>query len=588
MNLVNKDGFVPSKDAMNHALRSCSSAFVAISLFSFVVNLFILTVPLYMFSVFDKVLTSYSMATLGALFAMACFALGIQALVDISRSYVLIEVGNFLEKRLSGRLLQLSIQRSSHRGNSRTIGPVQSFQAIKMFLTSQSIFNLMDAPWIPIFLGILFLMNPAVGMVASFGAVALLVLALINDRWGKKPMADAQRAKSVSQRMAETAARNADVVEAMGMTSTVIDHWEKGSEESAVHQSLASRRSAIISAISKWLRMIIQIGVMTTAAIDMISPGSTASPGLLMASVILVGRALMPLESMIGAYGQVIETLDSYRNINKLLATEEDRPELTVFPIAPVGRIDVEGVTYTLEGANRPLLSNVSFAVQPGEVIGVIGPSGAGKTTLATLLVGLEKATSGHVRMDGTDVFTWPSRDLGRYVGYLPQSVELFNGTIRDNISRLDPDVTAEKVIRAAQLAGLHEMVQRFDKEYDTEVGEGGSKLSGGQRQRVGLARALYGTPKLVVLDEPNSNLDSTGENALVQTLGRLRAVGCTVFIIAHRVNILQHVDKVLAMQNGAIQRFADRDKVIAAVPEQPKVAEDKAKAIADGKRAAS
>jgi PrtD family type I secretion system ABC transporter len=588
MNLVNKDGFVPSKDAMNHALRSCSSAFVAISLFSFVVNLFILTVPLYMFSVFDKVLTSYSMATLGALFAMACFALGIQALVDISRSYVLIEVGNFLEKRLSGRLLQLSIQRSSHRGNSRTIGPVQSFQAIKMFLTSQSIFNLMDAPWIPIFLGILFLMNPAVGMVASFGAVALLVLALINDRWGKKPMADAQRAKSVSQRMAETAARNADVVEAMGMTSTVIDHWEKGSEESAVHQSLASRRSAIISAISKWLRMIIQIGVMTTAAIDMISPGSTASPGLLMASVILVGRALMPLESMIGAYGQVIETLDSYRNINKLLATEEDRPELTVFPIAPVGRIDVEGVTYTLEGANRPLLSNVSFAVQPGEVIGVIGPSGAGKTTLATLLVGLEKATSGHVRMDGTDVFTWPSRDLGRYVGYLPQSVELFNGTIRDNISRLDPNVTAEKVIRAAQLAGLHEMVQRFDKEYDTEVGEGGSKLSGGQRQRVGLARALYGTPKLVVLDEPNSNLDSTGENALVQTLGRLRAVGCTVFIIAHRVNILQHVDKVLAMQNGAIQRFADRDKVIAAVPEQPKVAEDKAKAIADGKRAAS
>lgn len=588
MNLVNKDGFVPSKDAMNHALRSCSSAFVAISLFSFVVNLFILTVPLYMFSVFDKVLTSYSMATLGALFAMACFALGIQALVDISRSYVLIEVGNFLEKRLSGRLLQLSIQRSSHRGNSRTIGPVQSFQAIKMFLTSQSIFNLMDAPWIPIFLGILFLMNPAVGMVASFGAVALLVLALINDRWGKKPMADAQRAKSVSQRMAETAARNADVVEAMGMTSTVIDHWEKGSEESAIHQSLASRRSAIISAISKWLRMIIQIGVMTTAAIDMISPGSTASPGLLMASVILVGRALMPLESMIGAYGQVIETLDSYRNINKLLATEEDRPELTVFPIAPVGRIDVEGVTYTLEGANRPLLSNVSFAVQPGEVIGVIGPSGAGKTTLATLLVGLEKATSGHVRMDGTDVFTWPSRDLGRYVGYLPQSVELFNGTIRDNISRLDPNVTAEKVIRAAQLAGLHEMVQRFDKEYDTEVGEGGSKLSGGQRQRVGLARALYGTPKLVVLDEPNSNLDSTGENALVQTLGRLRAVGCTVFIIAHRVNILQHVDKVLAMQNGAIQRFADRDKVIAAVPEQPKVAEDKAKAIADGKRAAS
>jgi PrtD family type I secretion system ABC transporter len=588
MKLVTKDGFVPSKDAMRDALRSCSSAFVAISLFSFVVNLFILTVPLYMFSVFDKVLTSYSMATLGALFAMACFALGIQALVDISRSYVLIEVGNFLEKRLSGRLLKLSIQRSAHRGNARGIGPVQSFQRIKMFLTSQSIFNLMDAPWIPIFLGILFLMNPAVGMVATFGAIALFVLALINDRWGKKPMADAQRASGKSLRMAETAARNADVVEAMGMTSTVINHWQKGSDESAVFQSLASRRSAIISAISKWLRMIIQIGVMTTAAIDMISPGSTASPGLLMASVILVGRALMPLESMIGAYSQVLDTLQAYEGVNQLLETEGDRPELSVFPLSPRGQIDVEGVTYTLNNAARPLLSNVSFSVQPGEVIGVIGPSGAGKTTLATLLVGLEKATSGHVRMDGTDVFTWPSEDLGRYVGYLPQSVELFNGTIRDNISRLDPNVTAEKVIHAAELAGLHDMVQRFEHEYDTEVGEGGARLSGGQRQRVGLARALYGTPKLVVLDEPNSNLDSTGENALVQTLGRLRAVGCTVFIIAHRVNILQHVDKVLAMQNGVIQRFAERDKVITAVPEQPKVAEDKAKAIADGKRAAS
>lgn len=588
MKLIDTNKVIPTRDAMRAALRACSGAFVAISIFSFVVNLFILTLPLYMFGVFDRVLTSYSMATLAALFAMACFALGIQALVDIARSGVLIEVGNFLEKRLSARLLYASITAASHRGNARSIAAVQDFTSLKTFLTSQSIFNLMDAPWIPIFLGILFLMNPMVGMVATGGAFLLFALAVINDRWGKKPMADASAAYGRTYKLASTAARNADVVEAMGMTSSILDQWQDGSQAAAKHQTVASYRSAVIGAISKWLRMIVQIGVMTVAAMDMISPGSTASPGLLMASVILVGRALMPLESLIGSYRSVLDTWDAYHRINDVLEAVDDRPRLTVFPLAPKGQVDVEGVSYTLKNVDRPLLSNISFSVAPGEIVGVIGPSAAGKTTLATLLVGLEKPSSGVVRLDGTDMYSWPSEDLGRYIGYLPQTVELFNGTIRDNISRLDPNATPERIIRAAQLAGLHEMVQQFPQEYDTEVGEGGARLSGGQRQRVGLARALYGDPKLLVLDEPNSNLDIKGEDALVETLTRLRELGTTVFLIAHRVNILQHVDKVLAMQNGVVQRFAERDKVITVVPDKSKVAEDKTKAIENGKRAAS
>lgn len=594
MKLIDVDKTIPSRDAMRVALKSCSSAFIAISVFSFVVNLFILTLPLYMFSVFSRVLTSYSMTTLAALFAMAVFALGIQAIVDIARSGVLIEVGNFLEKRLSARLLRASIANSSRRGNPKGIGPINDFDGLKMFLTSQSIFNLMDAPWIPIFLGVLYIMNPSVGFVATLGAVLLFVLAIINDRWGKAPLDDAMTSSRRIQRLASTASRNADVVEAMGMTSTVLNLWEQGTEVSAKHQTIASTRAAIVGAISKWLRMIIQISVMTVAAMDMISPGSTASPGMLMASVILVGRALMPLESLIGSYRSVLDAKDSYRRINTLLEKSEDRPRLSVFPLDPKGRIDVESVTYTLPKLDRPLLSNITFSVEPGEIIGVIGPSAAGKTTLATLLVGLERASSGVVRMDGTDVYAWPSEDLGRYVGYLPQNVELFNGTIRDNISRLDPNATPEKILEAAELAGLHALIQQFPNEYDTEVGEGGARLSGGQRQRVGLARALYGNPRLLILDEPNSNLDIKGEDALVQTLGRLREQGTTVFLIAHRINILQHVDKVLALQNGVIQRFADRDKVITAIPTESKpadnkrVAADQAKAIEDAKRAAS
>lgn len=588
MKLIDTDANIPSRDAMRAALKSCSSAFIAISVFSFVVNLFILTLPLYMFAVFSRVLTSYSMATLGALFAMAVFALGIQAAVDVARSGVLIEVGNFLEKRLAGRLLKLSIANSAHRGNARGTNAVHDFNSLKMFLTSQSIFNLMDAPWIPIFLGVLYIMNPSVGFVATIGAILLFSLAVVNDRWGKAPMNDAMGASKGVQRLATTAARNADVVEAMGMTSTVLNQWERGTLIAAGYQTIASNRSAIVSALSKWLRMVIQISVMTVAAMDMISPGSTASPGTLMASVILVGRALMPLESLIGSYRNVLDAKGTYDRINELLGSTDDRPRLSVFPLNPKGQIDVEEVTYSLPKLDRPLLSNISFSVAPGEIIGVIGPSAAGKTTLATLLVGLESPTSGAVRMDGTDMYAWPSEDLGRYIGYLPQNVELFTGTIRENISRLDPNATPEKILEASELAGLHSLIQQFPEEYDTHVGEGGSRLSGGQRQRVGLARALYGNPRLLVLDEPNSNLDMKGEDALVNTLNRLRERGTTVFLIAHRINILQHVDKVLAMQNGVIQRFADRDKVITAIPDKKAVAADKAKAIEDSKRAVS
>lgn len=565
------DQHVGSKDALKLAFKKCRSAFAAVAVFSFAVNLFILTLPLYMFSVFDKVLSSYSMATLGMLFAMALFALAIQGLIDVARSGVLIEIGNYLERNLTSRLLHASLAHSIKRGNRRGANILQRFSVVKTFLTSNSIYSAMDVPWIPVFMIVLFLMNWAVGLVSLVGALILFGCAVLNDRASRGPLARAQKALMPAYRRASAAARNADVVEAMGMTPTIVRSWHQHTEEAIGHQSMASRRAAMIAATSKWARMVIQISIMTAAAYQMIQPGSTLSPGVMMASVILVGRALMPLESLIGSYRSMLDAFDAYKEMDDVLQSMHERPRLSVVPTRPTGALSVENVTYTVPGLDKPILSNVSFEIPAGEIVGVIGPSGAGKTTLATLLVGIDAPTHGHVRLDGTDVYAWPSEDLGRYIGYLPQSVELFDGTVRDNICRLLPDAPPDAIIRAAGLAGLHEIIQRLPKEYDTPVGDAGMLMSGGQRQRIGLARALYGDPLLLVLDEPNSNLDSQGEEALKNTLHALKARGCTVVLIAHRINVLQHVDKVLVLRDGVVHKFAPRDEVVGPVPAQPK-----------------
>lgn len=565
------DIHVSAKDALKQAFKTCRAAFVAVAVFSFVVNLFILVVPIYMFSVFDKVLSSYSMATLGMLFAMALFALAVQGLVDVARSGVLIEIGNYLDRNLTSRLLHASLAHSVKRGNRRGVNSLQRFTQVKTFLTSNSIYSIMDMPWIPLFMAVLFLMNPAVGLVALVGAVVLFSFTILNDRLSSGALYRARKSMVPAYRRASAAARNADVVEAMGMMPTIVRSWQRGSEAAIYHQSVASRRAAIVSAASKWARMVIQVAIMTAAAYQMIQPGSTMTPGVMMASVILVGRALMPLESLIGSYRSTLEALDAYREMEEVLNTMIERPRLSVVPPRPAGNISVENVTYTVEGIDRPILANVSFEIAAGEIVGVIGPSGAGKTTLAMLMVGIEAPTHGHVRLDGTDVYAWPSEDLGRYIGYLPQNVELFDGTVRDNIGRLQDDAPPEAIIKAARLAGLHEIIQRFPREYDTPVGDAGTLMSGGQRQRIGLARALYGDPMLLVLDEPNSNLDSQGEEALKNTLHALKEQGCTVVLIAHRVNVLQHVDKVLVLRDGVVQKYAPRDEVVGPVATQAK-----------------
>ena len=558
-----------TKSALKDVLQACRGAFVTVAVFSFFVNIFILVLPLYMFSVFTRVLSSYSMATLLALFVMAVFALFIQAIMDIARSYVFLHVGSFIDRRLSARLLQCSLSSALIRGKTKSIYPNVALNRFRTLLTSSTMFNVLDAPWVPIFILVLFVLNFWVGVVAVAGAVVLILLAVVNDRITKSAIDLASASMAISTKTATLAVRNSDVVESMGMSPTIVNRWHAGNEGALHYQQIASKRAAIILATTKMLRMVIQMTVMTAACLEIMTPGSTLSPGSMMAAVILVGRALQPLESMVSSYRQIGELREDYNTINATLSEAVEHPRSTVVPSEPTGDLVVENVSYKVEGVDRPILSNINFSAKPGEAIGIVGHSAAGKTTLASIIIGLVKPTTGVVRFSGSDVYAWPSEDLGQYIGYLPQNVELLEGTVRENIARLQENADVDDIMRAAKLAGLDTVIQNLPNEYDSRVGDQGMLLSGGQRQRVGLARAIYGNPRLLVLDEPNAHLDTAGENALNEVIIEAKKQRCIVLVVAHRPQILQFVDKVLILSGGTVQNFTNRENVITPVAKQ-------------------
>jgi PrtD family type I secretion system ABC transporter len=551
------------KELMREVFWSCKSAFIAAGVFSFAVNMFILTVPLYMFSMFDRVLSSQNLATLAMLFLIANFSLLVQVGIDVARTYVFIHVSGWIDRQLSGRLLSAAITNALTRGNARNVATLGKLNQLRQFFAGQTIFNLMDAPWIPIFLAVLFILDFWIGIVSLVGAVILASLTLLNEFVSRPALARANQSMGKAGERVGAAVRNASVVESMGMSARVIRRWHQNNDRTLELQAAASGRAGVITAFSKYARMAIQMSIMSVAAIEMLIPGSTLTGGGMMAAVILVGRALMPLEAMISNWRTVATAREQYRDIADTLEKAANRPRATVVPPNPKGILTVENVTFHPRGAERPILSRVNFSLEPGQVLGVVGPSAAGKSTLASLLVGLQKPSAGTVRLDGADVYTWPSDDLGRYIGYLPQEVELFSGPIRENISRLDLDASSESIIAAAELAGLHDLIQHMTKGYDTEVGEQGMLLSGGQRQRVGLARALFGNPLLIILDEPNASLDSQGEDALMAAIQASKERGAAVILIAHRPSILKSVDKIMILQNGMVQRIAPRDDLL-------------------------
>lgn len=547
---------------VNRLLRASYMAFMAAGVFSFAVNVLMLTLPIFMFQVFDRVLSSRSEATLVMLLLMATAALIVQAGLDAVRAFVFVRVSSWIDRRVGPMLMSSIIVEALDRSRSPNSGPLRSLSTLRMFLTGPGMLTMLDVPWVPVFLLVIFWVNPAMGWAAIGGAVVMFAIGLMNDRMTRRTLMEAQMHSAQSFQAAESAVRNAAVVEAMGMRSKVLDRWSQTNEQVLSLQGRASDRAAIFQGISKSARMLVQMVIMSVAVLQIIDPSTPMTPGMMIAAVMILGRALQPVEMGINQARQMFEAIAAYKIVEQTLQNAQAEPRRMELP-APKGLLSAENLGHQPQGVARPILQRVSFEVLPGEMLAVIGPSAAGKSTLARLLVGVEKPTVGNVRLDGADVYQWNSDELGPHIGYMPQDIELFSGTVAENIGRLDPSPDSAAVIKAAELAGLHEQILRLAEGYDTQIGNAGAILSGGQRQRVALARALYGDPSLVVLDEPNSNLDNSGDDALGKALLDLKERGATVIMITHRPQTLGAADKVLVLQNGIVQRFGPRDEVM-------------------------
>ena len=544
---------------LEQARRACSGAFAAIIAFSLCINILMLTSSIYMMQVFDRVLVSRSSETLLLLTLIAVFALCAMAALDIIRTRVMQKIGSWLDDQVSPIVLGMSITVGLSRGGRKTPEKLRDLAEIKAFMSGPSVIPILDAPWMPVFVGFMFILHPSIGWVAVVGAIVLLGLAVLNDWMTRHANAAAGAATAKAYAFAENTIQRADVVEAMGMRQSVLDRWNKMNKTGLAAQDLGSARSGILTGLTKFTRQLLQIGILDLGAWLVI--GNHMSPGGMIAASILMGRALAPVDQAVSTWRSARSAIDAWKRVRSLLDT--DPPDVTTTELPePDGRIRVEGVSYVHRGMERPALRNVSFEVEPGETLAIIGPSAAGKSTLARLLVGIDTPHTGHVRLDGMEVSNWASEDRGKYVGYLPQEIGLIGETVRDAICRLQ-DVEDHMVIGAARLAGVHDTIMTLPKGYDMPIGMDGSALSGGERQRVALARAVYGGPRFILLDEPNSNLDSEGERALQRAIDILRTVGTTVVVIAHRPSILKSVDRIMVLQDGIVRMIGPRDEVL-------------------------
>lgn len=549
-------------DLLNRTASACRRAMLGVALISLFINVLMLTAPLYMMQVFDRVLASRSTETLFFISLIAAAALLTHGLLEFVRSMAFIRMASWIERQLGAEILSRSIAVALEHDKEPSVQGLRDINALRGFLTGPAIFPILDAPWSPIFLIVVFLLHPWLGLLALAGAVMLFVLALSNEIASRRLLNDSEGASMRAVRRAEAAVRNADVIGAMGMLPNVLGRWSQDSAAALALQTKASARSGAITAASKFLRLVLQIAVLGLGAYLVIL--NELGPGSMIAASILMARALAPVEMAIGSWRTAVGAREAYARIGRLLAGVVAAEPGIDLP-QPKGLLTAENVLFAYPSAEQPAIKNVSFEIQPGELLGLIGPTASGKSTLASLLVGNLSPRGGHVRLDGMEMSHWDSSDRGRYVGYLPQDVELFAGTVRDNIARMG-EGDSEAVIAAATLAGVHDMILRLPAAYDTEIGEGGAALSGGQRQRIALARAVYGEPSMIVLDEPNASLDNDGDVALMEAIAALKAKGTTIVLIAHRPSLLRGVDKVLILEDGAVRMFGPPNDVIPSV----------------------
>jgi ATP-binding cassette subfamily C protein EexD len=546
-------------DEIRGALARCRDSFVAVGVFSCGINVLFLVPAIYMLQVYDRVLTSGSEATLLMLTLIVLFLLATLGALEWVRTQIMVRVSQRIDALLGDRLFDLSFRQALVSGGTQAgAQPLQDLQGLRQFATGSGVFAFFDAPWMPIYLLVMFAMHPWFGWLGVLSAAALLLISIANERSTAALLKSANQDALVNQALLARTLRNAEAIEALGMIGNLRRRWKERSNKVLETQSRASAKGGRWVTLSRWLRLTLQslalgLGAYLTLENEM-------SSGMLIAGAILLGRALYPIDQLTGVWKQFISAREQYTRINEWLHRIPSQPERMSLP-APDGRLSVENITVIPPGAQLPALRAVSFEIAAGEIVGVIGPSAAGKTTLARTLLGIWPAAQGKVRLDGADVYGWSRTELGPHLGYLPQDVELFDGTIAENIARFgEPD--SEKIVAAARSAGVHEMVLKFPQGYDTVVGSSGGLLTGGQRQRIALARALYGEPKLVVLDEPNSSLDEAGDAALLAALLAMKARGATVIVISHRTGVLPAIDKLLVLKDGQLAAFGPRDEV--------------------------
>ncbi|MQL50488.1 type I secretion system permease/ATPase [Photorhabdus khanii] len=554
------------KDEITDVIRARSRVFWTIGLFTAFINLLMLVPSVYMLQVYDRVLPSGNEITLLMLTLITLGMFTMMGMLEYIRSMIVIRIGSQLDMKLNNRVYTASYESNLKNGTTDAGQMLNDLANIRQFLTGNALFAFFDAPWFPIYLLVIFLFNPWLGLLALVGALVLIALAALNQWLSSQPLSEASQLSLHSASLASTNLRNAEVIEALGMLPVLRRRWFGLHERFLNFQRIASERASVINSVTKTVRMALQSLILGLGG--WLAIGGHITPGMMIAASILMGRALSPIEQLIQAWKGWSGARLSWQRLTNLLEQQPERKLGMSLP-APKGNLAVDKVSAAPPGRNsKVVLQDVSFTLDAGDVLGLIGPSASGKSTLARLLVGIWPAQEGVVRLDNADIYQWNKDELGSSIGYLPQDIELFGGTIAENIARFN-EVEPEKVVKAAQKAGVHELVLALDKGYDTVIGAGGVGLSGGQKQRIGLARALYDEPSLVVLDEPNSSLDEAGERALNEAIAQLKAQGKTVIVITHRMSLLSQTNKILLLVQGKMKMFGSSQQVIAALSQQ-------------------
>ncbi len=548
------------KHELREARKESRGLYWFVAIFSFFANMLMLTGPLYMLQVYDRVLGSRSIETLIGLSVLVLFLYGTMGVLDYARSRIMARVGAKFQARLDRRVFDAVIRKSAIAPDEKTQTGLRDLESVQRLMTSPALMALFDIPWTPLFLLGIFIFHPWLGYLAISGGLVLIVVTILNQLYTRVPVGRANMANVASEAISEQIRSESEMVQAMGMRDAAFDRWQTARSRSLTGQIAASDLAGTFATITKTFRMLLQSAMLGLGALLVLRAELT--PGAMIAGSILMGRALAPIELAIGQWAMVQRAMKGWRNLSELLGEVPPEQPKTALP-TPRALLDVQQATVVPPGEAQASLRMVSFTLQPGQALGVIGPSGAGKSTLARALTGVWRCAGGKIRLDGAALDQYEPSVLGQHIGYLPQRVQLFDGTIAENIAKLSANPDAAAVVDAAKKAAAHEMILKLPGGYDTRVTSNGGRLSGGQIQRIGLARAMYGNPQILILDEPNSNLDNDGSTALNQAIRAMKSEGKSALIMAHRPAAIQECDMLLMLEGGARVAFGPKDEVL-------------------------